>query len=378
MRLIDADAHVIESEETWKHLDPEFHSRRPIAIAVPEDTSLHDYNTFWLIDHKVRHFGATPTAGNKKAAGKPFPVACQEITDVRARIEAMDRAGVEKQVVHPSFCLSLMTEDPELEAALMRSYNAFMAEKCQESGGRLYFNAVVPFRKPDAAIEEIRRLQGGGGMVSVLVRGLEWDKPLDHPAHYPIFEECERQGLPVIVHLGAGCPALNTLFDGQPEPTEKWKTFYPPRARRLISTMVVQYAFYSLVENGLIDEFPKLHWAFLEGGGSEWVVSAMSAIGRAGTRDCRRYFDEGRIFIGCEPDDDLNWVASKLGREALLAASDMPHTDEASHDDVVRDFEERGDLDSDFLEKLLRRNAMRLFDFERADATKASRTASVA
>ena len=70
----------------------------------------------------------------------------------------MDRLDIDVQVVHPSFCLSTMTEDPELEAALMRSYNTFMADKCGRSNGRLVFNAVVPFRSPGAAVEEIRRL----------------------------------------------------------------------------------------------------------------------------------------------------------------------------------------------------------------------------
>jgi predicted TIM-barrel fold metal-dependent hydrolase len=366
MKLIDVDAHVIESEETWKYLLPELHLRRPVPIVVPEDTNLHEYNTFWLIDRKVRHFGATPTKGSKKARGKPLSAGCQELTDLTARLAAMDKGNVESQVVHPSFCSTVLTEDPDFEVELLRSYNSFMAEKCSRSNGRLFFNAVVPFRRPDAAIREIRRLKAIGGMVSVLARGIEWDRPLDHPAHYPIYEECERQNLAMAVHLGAFCPTLSGMFDGQPQPAGPYKTFYPPRSRRLLSTMIVQYGFYSVVESGLIDDFPKLRWAFLEGGGSEWVVGAISAIGRAGDKDCRRYFDEGRLYIGCEPDDDLNWVANKIGAGALVAASDMPHTDEASHDDVVAELLSRDDLSEELVEAMVRGNALRLFDFEQA------------
>jgi predicted TIM-barrel fold metal-dependent hydrolase len=372
MKLIDADAHVIESEQTWKHLAPDFYSRRPIAMVAPEDTNLHDYNTFWLIDRKVRHFGATPIPGSVKARGKPLSPGCQELTDMPARLAAMDARNVEKQVVHPSFCTTVLTEDPELEVELLKSYNTFMAERCAQANGRLFFNAVVSFRRPDAGIEEIRRVKRLGGMVSVLARGIQWDKPLDHPDHYPIYEECERQNLPVVVHLGAYCPMLSDMFDGQPQPQGKYKTFYPPRSRRLLSTLVVQYGFYSLVEGYLIDDFPRLRWAFLEGGGSEWVVGAMSAIGRAGSKNCRRYFDEGRIFLGCEPDDDLVWVAQKTGDGALLAASDMPHTDEASHDDVVAEFEKRA-LSPQFLEAVVRKNALRLFDFDQASAPQAAK-----
>lgn len=366
MKLIDADAHVIESEATWKYLSPEVRARRPVAMVAPEDTNLHDYNTFWLIDRKVRHFGATPIPGSAKARSKPISAGCQELTDMPARLAAMDKGNVEKQVVHPSFCTSVLTEDPDFEVELLKSYNSFMADRCAQSNGRLFFNAVVSFRRPEAAVAEIRRLKELGGMVSILARGIQWDKPLDHPDHYPIYAECERQNLPIVVHLGAYCPAISGMFDGQPQPSGKYKTFYPPRSRRLVSTLVVQYGFYSLVESSLIDDFPKLRWAFLEAGGSEWVVGATSAIGRAGTKDCRRYFDEGRIFVGCEPDDDLNWVAKKIGTGGLLAASDMPHTDEASHDDVVSEFLKRDDLSKDFVEAMVRKNALRLFDFDQA------------
>lgn len=375
--LIDADAHVIECEETWSHLDPSFHARRPLPITVPEDTGFMGWNAFWLIDRKVRHFGATPATG-KIARGKSFSLDCQHITDVEARIAAMDRLNIDVQVVHPSFCLSTMTEDPELESALMRSYNTFMSDKCRRSNGRLVFNAVVPFRRPDDAVAEIRRLVPAGGMISVLARGLEWDKPLDHPDFFPIYEEAERQGLPVVVHLGPGCPTISNMFDGQPRPAGETKTFFPPRARRLISTLTVQYGFYSLVESSLIDDFPDLKWVFLEGGGSEWVVAAVSSIERAGKSGCRRYFDDGRIFIGCEPDEDINFVASKLGSDCLLISSDMPHLDEAAHEDIAEEFVGRDDLAPELLAKLLHQNAMRAFaiNLPAAHTPRAASTAS--
>jgi len=363
MMLIDADSHVIECEETWSHLDPAFHARRPLPITVPEDTGFMGWNAFWLIDQKVRHFGATPATG-KIALSKSFNLGCQQITDVAERIAVMDRLGIDVQVVHPSFCLSTMTEDPELEAALMRSYNTFMADKCGQSNGRLLFNAVIPFRTPSAAIDEIRRLKSTGTVISVLARGIEWDKTLDHPDFFPIYEELERAGLPIVVHLGPGCPTISNMFDGQPRPAAETKTFFPPRSRRLVSTLAVQYGFYSLVESSLIDDFPKLKWVFLEGGGSEWVVSAVSAIERNGKTGCRRYFDDGRIFIGCEPDEDINFVAGKLGEDCLLVSSDLPHFDEAAHDNVGEEFVQRNDLAPELIEKLFHKNALRAFAIE--------------
>ncbi len=54
MRIIDADAHVMESITTWQYLDPGFYSKRPIPVTLPTDTSLGPRNSFWLIDNKLR------------------------------------------------------------------------------------------------------------------------------------------------------------------------------------------------------------------------------------------------------------------------------------------------------------------------------------
>lgn len=364
--IIDADSHVIECAETWQYLDPKFARRRPVPVAVPADTSFLDWNTFWIIDRQVRHFGATPIEGNVMAGRKAYSPGVQQLTDVKARLAAMDRMQVATQLVHPSFALSTLTEDPELEAALFQSYNTFMSKACAQSGGRIHFNAIVPFRRPDLAVAELRRLKQMPGMASVLVRGLEWDKPIDDPAHYPIYAEAEKLGLPMVVHLGVGSPAMYHMFDGMTHPPAEKKTFYPPRSRRLLSTLTVQYGFYNLMESTLIDDFPRLKWVFLEGGGCTWMVGAVRTIARTGKTNVLDYFAAGRVLVGCEPDDDIPYAASVLGENALLVSSDMPHFDEAAHDSIAGEYEERGDLSAALLEKMFAHNADRVFGFERS------------
>ena len=257
-------------------------------------------------------------------------------------------------------------EDPELDAALKRSYNDFMSKQCVASGGRLFFDMVRPFRLPEIAVDEIRRVKRMGGAVAVLARRIEYDKPLDHPSFYPIYAEAERQNLAMVVHLGRGSPAIEAMFEGQIQPTTEGKTFFPPRGRRLVSTLVAQFGFYSVLETALIEHFPKLRWVLLESGGLEFAISALSTIGRAGPIDRRRFFDEGRVFMGCEPDEDINLVAAKIGAGAILVSSDMPHFDEAAHHDVAEEFHARGDLSPELLERMFRTNALRAFDFAAA------------
>ena len=52
--IIDADAHVVESEHTWDYLDPSDRQYRPQPLESREDAGVK--LQFWLIDGKVRGF----------------------------------------------------------------------------------------------------------------------------------------------------------------------------------------------------------------------------------------------------------------------------------------------------------------------------------
>ncbi|MDP3768968.1 MAG: hypothetical protein Q8S13_13205, partial [Dehalococcoidia bacterium] len=138
--FIDADAHVEECEETWSYLDPEFQSRRPIAVTLPNAPSRGNLNSFWLVDGKVlptpvgpgASVFATPTScilGGQKS----FSRGSQEMTDVGARLRDMDAWAIDLQVVFPTVFLSSPSDDPRFEAALYRSYNSWMAETCRQA-----------------------------------------------------------------------------------------------------------------------------------------------------------------------------------------------------------------------------------------------------
>ena len=48
--IIDADAHVEESEAMFDRLDTEFRPRRPLPVRFATDTVYGKYNAVWLID----------------------------------------------------------------------------------------------------------------------------------------------------------------------------------------------------------------------------------------------------------------------------------------------------------------------------------------
>lgn len=98
--LIDADAHVEESVETWKYLEPEFYPYRPISVQFPEDTCFGSQNAAWVIDYKLRLYAATPTL-MKQASEKGVPIPVQELNDVPGRLSYLDLLKVDCQVIFP-------------------------------------------------------------------------------------------------------------------------------------------------------------------------------------------------------------------------------------------------------------------------------------
>jgi uncharacterized protein len=362
MRVIDADAHVEEGVGHWQYLEPEFHARRPVPVTFPTDTAWGEHNGGWLIDYKLRKFASSPTS-MARAQRRPFAVPSQELSDVGLRLRDMDRCGIEKQVVYPSTWLGCLAEDVELEAALCRSYNTYMATQCGQSGGRLLYAAVVPFRDPAAAVAEICRVKNLNSVVSIFIRGMEWDIPITHPKFWPIYEEAERQGLVMALHIGFGSPTINRIFEGMPRPAPDPFPHIHPLGRGLLSGLLVQHATQGLLSSTLLEDFPRLRWVILEAG-AEWVVPVVRALRHRSKRDGERYFREGRICVSCEPYEDLPWLMQNLGEDCFVIASDMPHEDDFAHEHPADAFRERWDLAEQMIEKLVSSNAARLYNLE--------------
>ncbi len=196
--IIDADAHVEESEAMFEYLDREFYPRRPLAVRLEGDTVYAKYNAVWLIDGEtypklVGKGGTifrTPTL-MQAASLKREPIGAQELTDVEARLKDMDKVKTDMQVVFPSMFLTTTTEDFKLESALLRAYNSFLGDCFAKSKGRIRFAALVPIRDVDASIKEIQRAAKIGA-AAVMLHGMAWDKLLGDESLFPFYQARRR------------------------------------------------------------------------------------------------------------------------------------------------------------------------------------------
>lgn len=357
MTVIDADGHIEESAAMFELIEEPYYGRRPIAVNFDSNTALGGYNAVWLIDGKTYpnilgkggSIFVTPTSMDR-AKAKPYSIPAQELTDVSDRLRDLDAVGIDQQVVYPTLFLTTTTEDVKLEAALFRAYNSFLGEAHAASAGRIRFAAQVPIRDVGQSITEMQRARELGA-AAVMLLGMPWGQSLGDDDLFPFYEEASRLDMPVCAHFGWGCPQIADLFHIQ-------QSFSA-------AALPVVMAFYSMMVSGVLDTFPKLRFGFLEVG-SMWVPHVLHQLQRSGrVQDPGRYFKEGRVFVACEADEDMNYLINLIGDDALVVASDYPHSDASREENMVQAIMQREDVPLATREKILSTNPARLYGLGR-------------
>ena len=136
--------------------------------------------------------------------------------------------------------------------------------------------------------------------------------------------------------------------------------------------MPIMAGFTSVICCGMLERYPNLRFAFLEGG-CNWVAAhvermdehfesprynARQLISRSPTE----YLNSGRIFFGCEGNEPyLGRVVGEIGEDKLMYSSDYPHADRT--EGTARLLTNRGDLSDSAKKKIMEENARRFYGF---------------
>jgi uncharacterized protein len=103
LQVIDADAHVVETERTWDYLDASEKKYRPLLYTSPDDP----VSQYWVIDGKIRGL-RFPTLAEQtvrdmsQRSGRQMetPREARELDDVTVRLQHLDALGIDVQVLH--------------------------------------------------------------------------------------------------------------------------------------------------------------------------------------------------------------------------------------------------------------------------------------
>ena len=101
------------------------------------------------------------------AGGKPTMPVRDDLISLDARLEAMDKAGIEIQVLSSWVNLTAYGLDPENGALWSRRVNEALAAEAERSPGRFLAIATAPLQEPELAAAELRHATSELGMVGI-------------------------------------------------------------------------------------------------------------------------------------------------------------------------------------------------------------------
>ena len=341
---IDADAHVDENEETWAYLREIGSPYQPVKVDVTDEG-----RPGWLVDgHAIRRF-----VHDYRRSGAT--TATSELMDPDARLRHMDELRIDVQVLYPSsFIRSRFTGKPELEIAMARSYNRWIASRTESTQGRLRWVAVLPLLSMDEAVEELNWARDHGAC-GVFKKGLECGRTASDPYFFPLYEEASKLDVPICIHTGTDGPG-----DG-----------ISPNAVSAI------FAFEPLVNSGVMEQFPTLRVGFIEASAS-WIPFLLS-VHAAGIRRThmqglgptnslgefdRIQFNQPRIYVACQTQDDLPYILQFGTEDNLMVGTDYTHNDQSAELlalSIIDQRASRGEISAEVAHKIVEDNPGRFY-----------------
>jgi predicted TIM-barrel fold metal-dependent hydrolase len=333
MGYIDTDTHVLECEETWDYMDPSERKYRPVNVEATSTSGGPPKQMYLIGSTFCRKF---PTNGQGAGFGVEYSGAITHLRDPALRIKKLDALGIDVQIVISTNFIAAELEDPYAEAAVMRGWNRWMAERTNGYTDRLRWVMVCPSRTPERAIEEMR-FCAKNGATGVMLKGVDHRYFLSSPYFDPIYAEAQELNLTIVIHQGGAREHVEQL--GIVNPAES-------AAEAMKSTSRTMMGFYAVLASDLNKRFPRLRFAFVESGAS-WVPFALHHRQRnlatpdpstfvntpkGPTRVIRELdfaaeMESRRLFVSAEADEDLAYLCSVLGPNCITMGSDMGHND---------------------------------------------------
>lgn len=343
MPTIDSDAHVHESDHTWDFLDEGDEQFRPRTIIPrePPPPNARGGREFWAVDGRIEARG-----GN---VAPNIDVTLREMQDIAARVRHMDELEIDVQVLYPTLFLRPVTRRPEVELALCKSYNRWMADIWKQAPTRLRWAAMLPWFTIDQAVDELR-FSKENGACAIFARYAEADQLLNSAYFYPVYEEANRLDIPLCVHASSGTIATHELFArGGGVPQFKLGPIG---------------AFHTIAVSELPELFPNLRFGFIEVQ-AQWVPYICHDLYRRSNFQAKWWKDgllrEKRLYVACQTDDDLGYVLQYAGEDNLVIGTDYGHNDTSSEIEALRNIKKRGDVEPRVVDKILYDNAKALY-----------------
>jgi aminocarboxymuconate-semialdehyde decarboxylase len=231
--------------------------------------------------------------------------------DVDRRLAAMDRAGIDLQLLSPNPLTFFGGIEPAPATAFARATNDAMAALVARHPDRLLGAAALPLQDPDAACTELRRAVGELGLVAAYV-GTDYGFPLDDTRLDDVYRTLVELDVPLLVH-----PATN---DGVGPATDR-------RLARFGLDLIVGYTYEetlavaAIVLGGVLERHPSVDICISHGGGAiAFLARRFDAMAAFQGRESDFAADLRQLWFDSHMDDGRarDLVASVVGVDRMV------------------------------------------------------------
>ena len=257
--------------------------------------------------------------------GSPF-------MDVALRLAAMERAGIDFQLLSPNPLTYFHFIEPPLARDFCRVHNDALAAAIAAHRDRLAACAAVPMQDIGFAIEETQRAVRELGMLGPYI-GTDFGRPLDSPTLDPFYEALVALDVPLFIHpapAGIDGPAGDANL------------------RRYDLDIIIGFcaqetiAVCTLIYGGVLERHPQLDVCLSHGGGATGYLfgrMASAARKRPWARDSLR--EDGafeallhRLWfdVHVHAEESVELLKTRVNRERLLFGTNFAGWDQGPGD----------------------------------------------
>ena len=334
-KLIDAELHVMEPVDLWeRYIDPEFKDRAPrrlnerrwdIRTVVEGEVmaSMTEYN----------YPAMNPAEENALAERYAEEIAAN--FDLASQIKAMDNEGLDLAVLYPTSGMYITAKngmDPRFAEAACRAYNNWLYDYIQEADPQRVFGAAAlsPHDVESAVVEAKRAVEKLSFKAIFLRPNMYNGRPWHDPYYDPLWAAAQDLAVPIGFHETTGSRMPATGADRFPDDLGIAHIATHPIEQMMACMDVIM--------GGVMERFPRLQFAFLEGQCS-WLPFWLNRMDdhyewRSGCGEMQHltikpseYFQR-QGYAAVEVDEEfVSHVVETVGDDRLVTTSDYPHGD---------------------------------------------------
>ena len=342
-RILDSDMHVFEPYDLYeKYMDRKWGERIPrgkprtkhgqIKFTYADGRPLRPSGTQALASTAPKLNTVESSPGEAQVAHRYAKPLARDY-DAVSQLAAMDDEGLDAAVLFRTFPLHCDDSlEPEYANALCRAWNDWMADFCKADPKRLRPSALITLHDVDLAVDETRRAITELGAIGLCLVPEPSNGKHIHDRYYdPVWHAAEELGVPVCFHPAASPNQDQAVhrFRGQSNEAVLINAFRNP--------IELMFAVGSFCAGGVLERFPKLRVAFLEGNCSwlPWALYRLDERWEMRKDYCNEplsmkpsdYFLR-QCFISVDVEENLlGDVVKRIGEDNVVISTDYPHAD---------------------------------------------------